>query len=156
MAKRRTWTVGKLAKKTGLTRQQVGNLWDENEIPDRVDDGGTWRRVYRTPQVAKWIKEIARKVAERKAKRQGRLARPPRFVRKTYPYGMDFLNDFWEWDHAVKTGRVRLPPTETLRHDFEPVLRKMRKLWPDLFASALRKAPETTPQTEQPSSSVSD
>jgi hypothetical protein len=132
MAKKRELTIEEIKRKPVLTTEDIARLSDvgrvriwqlakAGRIPAKRVKGYEQWRYYNSKRLLNWCEKKKREQAARPIRQARRVGFTPS---RDFP----FLNDFWKWDQAVKNGQAVLPPVETLRHDFEPVLRGIIKL----------------------------
>ena len=70
------FTTGDLAAKSKKTRQQIWNLWIDRRLPaELLNPGGARLRFKKTPEIAEWCLDSAKKVHQRAVKRRKRQYR---------------------------------------------------------------------------------
>jgi hypothetical protein len=137
MTEKRALTIPQIAKMLGLTRERVGQMDREGKLPFQPVPGFKQHRYYAEdvmPWVKVWKKEKAR-LAKMRA-RQARLVKPRRgrpalkgdFKDPPAVHHQTFVNNFWEWYRHLRLGWIQLPPVETLRHELEQMIEKLREV----------------------------
>lgn len=132
-----TWQLGKklaALKESGVAKHGNWMFFIDANFPELGPTGPT--RVNRAndargffednpnyPELGNFTEESIRKRIFRLApeKERPQLAGDQKFRRDDHP--LTFINSFAEWRRKVTVGLITAPPVETLRKDFEPVIR---------------------------------
>ena len=137
-----TWHLGKslaALKESGVAKHGNWMFFVDANFPELGPTGPT--RVNRAndargffednpnyPDSGNFTEESIRKRIFRLApeKERPQLAGDQKIAPQAHP--LTFVNQFTEWDRRVTVGLVKAPPVETLRKDFEPVIRRIAEL----------------------------
>jgi hypothetical protein len=153
------WSVGRLARKTGLSRQRIWQLARGGWLPAKRLPGKQ-HRFRESPALIAWINQKARQSAQRR-KGGDPLARSSRSRRKRSRlkgdawnepayHHLTWVNEFNRWDNRVRHGLTKFD-LHRFDWDIEPMICRIIEICGrDWMASLLRRR-FTTPQTERSS-----